>query len=392
MTTRKEVNAVIKLVLGLPALAKFEVFDALREDLAGVLSEENPENRRVRERREALLVIKRVAEHLDLPADKAPTTKQFNEVADQLVEGWDSARVTRLWERWRMAKDSYLGTRRIDSPASRKRRGRLRGHVKRGNQEEHYFDSVKRWLDSEPELLTKPAYDEFAEIYNADLRAGDQPLIRAETIRRGLPLDWLNIVAVARGDLTMDEALKTELAEQLPTNRKDALVGLAAIAKLFNRPSERMENLAREDKDFPVPVAHIRGNRAWLYEDMKLYKRGLEAPKRTEDELQSQFMDAHELGARLDLKFQVLQRIIWDQRWDRAPQPEGAIATGYYYWKRAKVETWLQPLEEQEAKEAEDLERQKARAQAIGASLAADKKSKRSRKSTPRAKPSTSSR
>ena len=332
---------MIKRVLGLPDLAKFEIFDALREDLAGVLSDENPETRLVQERKEALVVMNRVAEHLDLPADKAPTAKQFNEVVDQLVEGWDSGRVIRLWERWRLAKDSYLGTRRINSPASRKRRGRLAGHIKRGKREERYFDSVKRWLDSEPELLTKPAYDEFAEIYNADLRVGDQPLIRAETIRRGLPLDWLNVVAVARGDLTMDEALKAELAEQLPTNRKDALVGVAAIARLLNRPQIKVESLASEDKNFPVPVAHIRGHRAWLYEDMKLYKRGLAAPKRTEDELQSRFMDAHELGARLALNFRTLQRIIWDQRWDRAPQPEGAIATGYYYWKRDKVETWL---------------------------------------------------
>lgn len=53
MPNRHEINALITRVLAWPDLAKFEVFDALREDLAAALADEKPENRKVRERKEA---------------------------------------------------------------------------------------------------------------------------------------------------------------------------------------------------------------------------------------------------------------------------------------------------------------------------------------------------
>jgi len=346
MPTRQEINALITRVLAWPDLAKFEVFDALREDLASGLSEESPENRKIQERKEALLVMKRVAEELGLPADKAPTGKQFDEVVDRVAEDWNSARVTRLWERWRLAKDAYLGTRRIDSPASRKRRQQLKGTMKKGAAQERYLASLKTWLDSEPESLTKPTYEAFAEAHNADLRAGQQPMLLAETIRRGLPLEWHNAVAMARGDLTMSEALEVELAEQVPKGDPEALVGIAAIAKMLNRHQQAIHGLLKTDKLFPVSVARIQGHRAWLYEDVKLYKRGLQTPKRTEGESQARYMDADELIALLGLNtLRDIRRAIHEKRWDRIPQPEGAIAKGYHYWKRAKVKAWREQQE-----------------------------------------------
>lgn len=346
MPSRKEINALVTRVLALPDLAKFEIFEALREDLAGALSKESPENRKVQERKEALVVIKKVAEELGLPANKAPTARQFDEVADRVAEGWNSQRVIRLWERWRLAKGAYLGTRKIDSPARRKRRGQLKGTWKQGDAQERYLASLKTWLDSEPERLTKAAYEEFAEAHNADLRAGEQPLSRAETIRRGLPLDWSNALAVARGDLTMEEALEVELAEQVPKGDSQALVGIAAIAKMLNHPQVKIENLLKTDNTFPVPVAHIHGHRAWLYEDIKLYKRGLATPQRTEDELQALLMDGEELIALLGLNsHRDIRRAIHEKRWDCIPPPEGAIATGYHYWKRDKVKAWQEQRE-----------------------------------------------
>jgi hypothetical protein len=139
----------------------------------------------------------------------------------------------------------------------------------------------------------------------------------------------------------MSKAIEVELAEE-PPRHEHALVGLAAIARLLDKGHSSVTSLARDDKNFPTPVAHIRGNRAWLHEDVKLYKRGYVAPKRKEGELQHSFMDAEELAARLQVIARTLQRIISTKRWDRAPQPSGAIATGYYYWNRAKVEAWFQ--------------------------------------------------
>jgi hypothetical protein len=346
MPTRHEINALVTRVLALPDLAKFEIFDALREDLAAALSKESPENRKVQERKEALVVIKKVAEELGLPANKAPTAKQFDEVVDRVAEGWNSQRVVRLWERWRLAKGAYLGTRKTDTPASRKRRKQLKGTWKQGDAHERYLASLRTWLDSEPERLTRPAYEEFAEAHNADLRVGEQPLSRVDTIRRGLPTGWENALAVARGELTMEEALEVELAEQVPKGDRQALVGIAAIAKMLNHPQIKIENLLRTDTTFPVPVARIQGHRAWLYEDVKLYKRGLATPKRTEGESQALYMDTDELVSFLGLtNKRVVESCIREKSWDRIPPPEGAIAKSYHYWKRDKVKAWQQQRE-----------------------------------------------
>lgn len=64
MPTRHEIDVLIDRVRAWPDLAKFEVFDALREDLAGALSSEHPENLLIQERRDALAYIEKAAKHL----------------------------------------------------------------------------------------------------------------------------------------------------------------------------------------------------------------------------------------------------------------------------------------------------------------------------------------
>jgi len=168
----------------------------------------------------------------------------------------------------------------------------------------------------------------------------------------------------------MEEAIEAELAEQLPPYQEDALVGLAAIGRLLNRSHASTRTLANTDGHFPIPVAHIGKHRAWLYEDIKLYKRGFASPKRQEDELEHLFMDSEELRTNLGLSQRTLRLIIINKRWDRAPQPEGAIAKGYYYWKRAKVQIWPKQKEADQRKGEQQLKEQ-ARAQVIASSLKA---------------------
>lgn len=85
-------------------------------------------------------------------------------------------------------------------------------------------------------------------------------------------------------------------------------------------------------------------NRAWLYEDVLLFKRGLAAPQREECELQHLFVDAEELQARLVILPDPFAYALRRQRWDLIPKPDGALVGGTYYWQRTKVQHWLKGL------------------------------------------------
>ena len=341
MATRQEVHGVIARVLGLPDVAKFEVFDALREDLAGVLSTEHPDNRLIRERQEALAYIEKAAKLLGLPLREAPTKAQFDQVASEQEWEWNGARVNRVWERWRMAADAYLGTRRIKIPDGRKRAHRLRGA--KGNTTAKHFEALRAWLATDPSVETHQSFNDFAEAYNANLPDGAVPLARASTIARGLPVSWENAIRVARKEATMDETIKQELAESLPdTLDSKTLVGLPQLSRIFKSSTQVVTELTREDPKFPVPVAHFDGHPGWLYEDVKLYRRNLATPKRGEDELQRAYIGTSELASLLGRGKQAIRRAVHKQAWGRVPQPEGALGVGrIYYWRREKVQTWL---------------------------------------------------
>jgi hypothetical protein len=344
---RTEINALISRVIGLPDIVKFEVFDALREDLAAKFSEEQVDNRKALERKEALLFIKRAAEHLDLPAGKAPTLEQFNAVSRELDWEWNGARIVRLWERWRLAQAAYRGTRKTETKASRSRRQKSRGTRKYGDAEQRYLNSLRLWLASDPEDLGRASYEAFAEQHNLTLGEGRTPMVAVNTLRRGLPVSWALMIRVAKDELTMQKAIDAELAEKIPAKKKYALVGIALIARVLNVAEAKAKELTDNDKNFPQPVAHIRGHRAWLYEDVKLYKRELATPKREEDELQRLFMDAAELQGLLKINRRNFSTAMRNRNWTRIPQPEGSVATSYYYWMREKVQDWLKQKADQ---------------------------------------------
>ena len=105
----------------------------------------------------------------------------------------------------------------------------------------------------------------------------------------------------------------------------------------FNLLADRPE----ESRHFPTAVAVIAGHRAWFYEDLKRYKRGLAAPQRSEAELQYLYIDTPELMSRLKLSRSAFHRRLKEKRWDLVPRPEGFVSRGTPYWLRAKVEDWL---------------------------------------------------
>jgi hypothetical protein len=357
---RQEVNEAIARALVLSDLGKFELLGVLLSDLSVELDETSQAQRLVLERKEALEAMLAVSEYLGLPADEAPTTTQFNQGARELELDWSSARVIRLWERWTLAQSAFKGERRINSPVSR----RLRRHWGRYRIDHaDYVSGVKDWLRSRPEAETRGAYDDYAEVFNATKAADRKTVVRSATIQRDLRLRWPSVVAVARGQLSIREARQAELAELMPAKSENAILGLAGVIRLLNRSRDAVRRLADESPHFPTPVAHIRGRRAWLYEDLKRYKRGYASPARVEDELQYLYLDALELQARLDLRPLRFKALLDAQRWGQIPRPDGAVVRGVPYWKREKVDSWIETKQAAE-RAAEEKARRKAEAKA----------------------------
>lgn len=111
-------------------------------------------------------------------------------------------------------------------------------------------------------------------------------MARATTIERGLPLSWENAIRVALGELNADEAIEQDLEERLPTINANTLVGLPTLARILKIALQNVYALSEADENFPTPVAHLSRHTAWLYSDIKLYRRGLQVPKRKLDERQ----------------------------------------------------------------------------------------------------------
>lgn len=346
------------------------------------------EQQRIAARREALEALLAVAEHLGLPAGEAPTIGQFDQAADEIELDWSSAAVTRTWERWRIAVEVFTGERNAGGLLGRD--FRAAGRDGRLKNREDPIRGVKRWLRSRPRQETARAYDTFVRSENAKWEAesvskggGEKRLRSAASVRQALGLRWPSVIAVARDQRSVKDAREHELAELLPRATTNAILGLPGAVRLLKRSELAVRNAIEQSRHFPIPVAVISGHRAWLYEDLKLYKRGLGAPKRSEGELQYLYVDASELQVRLKLSVEAFRRRVNEKRWDLVPRPEGAVAVGASYWLREKVEDWLRVKGKAELTPEQEDEIKKAnarRAAVIGASLKAARKPGRRRK------------
>jgi hypothetical protein len=338
------------------------------------------EQQRASARKDALDAILAIAEHLGLPAGEAPTMAQFDQAADELGLDWSSARVIRAWERWRLAVEVFKGERDARSFIGRDFHAAPDRSLK--NREEP-IRGVKRWLRSRPSLETVAAYDEFAKAHNASKAPADKRLRSSQSVSSALRLRWPNVIELARGEVSLTDARERELAELLPkANSGNAILGLPGASRLLKRSEGAVRNASEQRRHFPTPVAVIAKHRAWLYDDLKRYKRGLSTPKRAEGELQYIYMDAPELTTRLKLTPEMLRRRIKEKRWDLVPRPEGAVAARAPYWLREKVEDWLRVKGKAELTPEQEDEIRMAnarRAAAIGASLKAAQRPSRRR-------------
>jgi len=314
----------------LNAADQLRAFTAMRDFLGAHAPAVNGVDGEIVGRQESLVVLQKAATHLGL-TDRVPTTVEFDRVSQELKLGWTSARVIRVWGRWRFACDALQGGFVRLTAAQQGLRARHAGHDR--NHEDH-LTSVRRWLATTPAKERVKDYANWMREENAASSEEEPLLPGAAAIRTALAIAWPDVLRVARGEATLEEAekLSTSPRKDWTTGPHD-LIGRRTVAEIFGVGVSNCEYISKQ-QGFPKPVAIFLGRRAWLRTDIELYRDTGTAPPRVENELRSLYYDSREIAALFGLRradHSTKHRLI---------APVTGCVGGRAYWLKADVDRW----------------------------------------------------
>lgn len=199
-----------------------------------------------------------------------------------------------------------------------------------------HLDGVRLWLGIGPRRESMAAYDRWASACIDPV--GSRPCLGGPVCSR-LALRWPTVLAVAKGELTLEAGAARDLAEARGITADGPLLGLAMVARVLGLSVQHARALANSGR-LPVSVATIAGHRAWLTSEIREYADGRTMPAQAEGRKSREFMDTAELAALLEMKRDALVRWLRLERWDRIPKPAGSIGKGLSYWRRDTVRGW----------------------------------------------------
>lgn len=317
--------------LALQPADQLRAYEQMREYLSAA-TRETRADRELRDRIEALDAIRKVADHLGLPEQKAPTVEQFNEHAPSVAPGWNVSKVGRAWGSWRFACDVHRGERPRLSARQRSLRGKVAG--RRRTREEH-LTSVRRWLATDPPGERVSDYEAWRQEANANLAEDELPAPTYKTMHHEFPIAWADRIRVARGEIALEEARLARTGSQADWTRgSHELVALPWISKRL-RVSRAQAYRTTHKPEFPRHALVLGRTRVWLREDVDAYAEGRAFPRRKPGWLQPEYLSITETAELIGLKRGSLHnpRTV-------IPEPAGRVAR-QPYWLRAEVEQWM---------------------------------------------------
>jgi hypothetical protein len=337
-----EREALLVRVLALPERDQLEIHEALSNSLGGHFGRESERAREARLRHEAIGSMRAAADHLGLPDDQAPTIPEYKRAASETKLPLPFGAVYRAFEEnWDNATRVYLGK---PAPRTAAQRAVMRAaHGRNTTTREAPLTCVRMFLsqDPPPASTTRLDYGEWAREYNETLAPGGLRVIEmGDSIRSVLRTGWERCLAVARGELTLEEAQALTLAENL--SEAGPLVG-HHLASWYLGLSPHSRHATRPG--YPQPVVCLaKTNWLWLFADIEAFKAGKREFSHERGALQDAYIDAHDMAALLDLTTTQLKTRIDKElvvkAWERAPKPTGRAGKGLY-WERAYAQRWL---------------------------------------------------
>lgn len=336
-TTRDvELEAAMRRFLALSPADQLRAFEQMRDYLGTGAPALTKADQQIEERAASLAALARVVDHLGLNG-KAPTTDQFDAAARELQLGWTSGKIVRIWGRWRFACAVLRGDRPRRTAAQQALRDRSVGFAR---SREDYMTAVRRWLATKPAKFRSSDYDTWAREYNDQLAAGEIAVPGHSTIREGLALAWPDVVAVGRGEISVDEAERKTRSKHADWSvGPHDFVGQLTGAQILKVGTSRFQRLSHRP-GFPTAVMILdkgtRTNRTWLRGDLEMYRDTGKAPRRKENGLRFCYYRAQELAPLLGVR----RGTLTDSKMRNVPPPTGRVA-GICYWLKRDADRWI---------------------------------------------------
>jgi predicted DNA-binding transcriptional regulator AlpA len=191
---------------------------------------------------------------------------------------------------------------------------------------------------------TAVEFDDWADAFNLVVPEGELPMPKSKSIRSALGLGWQSILPVAKGQVTLDEALTQASKGRLAAGATDCgydseFVSVAEIANL----SRGGINAARKKTmkpSFPTPALQLGRLRVWLRSDVVAHLDGEPVPKRPAFFLQDDYLAMHDVCQHVGLSPSSIHH-----RDCPSPEPEGKVA-GKLYWRKDSVIKWVNENQE----------------------------------------------
>jgi len=190
------------------------------------------------------------------------------------------------------------------------------------------------WLETTPASFGIEDYDRWV----ADTKPDNEQramFVRGRAISKSLRLGWGELLAVARGEVTIEAAgQKRARAQKTKERGPHDLVSLQDVVELMSTTADRAAR-ATHKPAFPRPALLSSRRRFWVLADVLAYLAGDDVPHRQENELRDQYFDLRDMQ-----DVTGLTAIKLEHGAEGFPAPAARVG-GRLLWLRSEVEPAL---------------------------------------------------
>ena len=198
----------------------------------------------------------------------------------------------------------------------------------------NHITGLRLWLETTPASFGIEDYDRWV----ADTKPDNEQramFVRGRAISKSLRLGWGELLAVARGEVTIEAAgQKRARAQKTKERGPHDLVSLQDVVELMSTTADRAAR-ATHKPAFPRPALLSSRRRFWVLADVLAYLAGDDVPHRQENELRDQYFDLRDMQ-----DVTGLTAIKLEHGAEGFPAPAARVG-GRLLWLRSEVEPAL---------------------------------------------------
>lgn len=345
-----ELMSLLRRLLKLPMAQQLRAHRILSEALGGRLGKETERARQARQRGEAIEAMREASSHLGLATGAAPNVQEFKRAAsDGVLSMGFRAAYAAFDNSWELATRAY---EELPIPRTAAQRAIARQVSPGGGGGRNFHEplvGLRMWLDESPRdaSLIPSGYHDWAIETNERRADGSRRVIETpDSVSSRLQVSWRYAVAIARGEMTQDEARTVYVDELLAES--DRLVEIERVRAVLGALVEADD---LEQPGFPKPLMWFRGELRWSKEDLLAYQKGKRYFGRDKGVAGDRFLGSEETAKILEMHPRTLEKKLREDPPDylQVPPPSG-VTGGSQYWERTDLELWIAEREDRKMK------------------------------------------